>query len=451
MAATVHELVLGNNVAQGVGWQLFYTVAATGIIAVLIVGAAISYRYLDRRRLLRFFGVRADNPNLFIYLSRILVKPSGSRGFIGAEESSPRNGRADSTDFEPEVYNVKTGFQGPAASRTELLASQRVQRLFTELSVLRIRARRLRDLIGRLSVVLSYVNVEIDTSPPREIWSPRAGAVVLLGSGVYNGLTYGIEKRAATFFRLHRTAEGSRSWQPRPGRSDLGLSIPGRDPNKDLDRELAVLERIPGYPSLIRISGTSDAGTAGAATFLAGSWRELSRLGADKFAILLAFDNQPANNSDGSDLGETATPQILAYVNEGGTQIAPPGGQLYLRRESRFSRRVVVTSSDDVEIRKPHHPPRRIPEPSRQASDVSLEERYLIVTRLLRGRRSKRELRSEYKVSGDILENWRDRFEAGAKEALAPRLDGRPLTSATTSSVDLDARHTASEDPGNAA
>jgi hypothetical protein len=273
-------------------WQIFldalqeeagtYGVGAAFTLC-LFLGVRI-LMLINRRRMLRFFGITSRSPKLGIYLSRMEVDKT--RG------------------LEP----ITVGYQGPAVLNPELVGSVQVRDLL-KASRVAVLSRSIREWLGRQFIAIAPVDPTIEVSPEmyRLDELPKQN-VISLGSQVYNSL-FRRHNNHSKYFEFRKGHNNERGILVRSD-GDEGLFLTRED-----GREVGVIERIndsAAERTLFYCAGLGASATLGCVRYLAQHWEELfEENGLDEFALYLVFPNQPSN------LETSVVPEDPIYAKRG--------------------------------------------------------------------------------------------------------------------------------------
>ena len=274
-----------STIWTGVAADAIYTVLAASVaslIALFVVGRR-------RRRLFRFFGIRHNNSQVQIYLSRVEVLEGGSKG----------------TD-----KSLNHGFTGPAIAKLEYQGALEVKQLLQS-PLLNSLPSILRSILEGRANRITSADVSIEPSPQSEylghIFEQSNDVVMLLGSDVYShavryvyqgehsflqfvsetsGLPYhsnSVPNDAPTF----AVRSGSGSWSVIPARS--------------IGREVGTIQRVTldSGRQLLMCAGISASTTFASTKYLCSRWQSLAdRFGTDDFLVVLGYPKQQADSDE---------------------------------------------------------------------------------------------------------------------------------------------------------
>jgi hypothetical protein len=275
-------------------WQAFLSALpreigkyAAGVAFTLVLSAGFRMVVLiNRRRMLRFFGISSSCPELGIYLSRLNVV--ATKG------------------LEP----ITTGYQGPAVQNAELVGSVQARDLL-KASRVAVLSRTMREWLGRRFISIAPVDPTIQVSPEMHHLDglPIHQNVISLGSHVYNSL-FRKHNEQSKYFEFRKNDVGERAILVK-----LGAHRGDYLTRKNGEREVGVIERVNDVSakrSRFYCAGLGASATLGCVRYLTRNWETLfEENGLDEFALFLVFPNQPSNE-------ETVVgPEDPVYVKRG--------------------------------------------------------------------------------------------------------------------------------------
>lgn len=244
----------------------------SNLISALVISLCIYAIYslislIERRNILRFFGISNEIPRLIFYLSRLQIKKRGTTG------------------FEP----LKNGYSGPAISKIEydgslLIRQQIMNARFTLIP------KNFVERISQQSIKIITLDPVIKVSP-QSIQDITLDNIISVGSNVYNLVTKHYLAHPSCLFYFKKNEAGERI---------IGLkSADGKEEDlqgRSIGRELAIIQKIYDleHGNVVYLcAGLSGEATFGSVRYLSENWKKLQRKYKDaEFGICLAFPNQ---------------------------------------------------------------------------------------------------------------------------------------------------------------
>ena len=245
---------------------------ATAILLVVFgafsaIVLRLPFIYGRRRRLLRFFGLTEENPELTVYLSTLFIKSGGAANFKG------------------EAW----GFRGAAIPLYEYQLIAPLMSLFDDPLLGSFSTRSRNWLSAKVSWIFSEIRPTFVESP-RDKSQLTSTCSLAIGSRYYNS--------AADFYTAKSNVvltvdygEGSARIAALKGER-AGESFQSRPEKKD---ELALVERTLDESSgqtVFHTAGITRWGTTGALLYLTENWEQLfADFGCGDFALCLRFQD----------------------------------------------------------------------------------------------------------------------------------------------------------------
>jgi hypothetical protein len=258
---------------------------AAGVVLTILLSIMVrAMMLMNRRRMLRFFGISSSCPDLGIFLSRMEVQQT--------------------TGLAP----ITKGYVGPAVLNPELVGAIEARDLFKGGHVV-VLSRKIRDWLGQQFIAVAALNPTIQISPePHKLDGLPKQNVISLGSDVYNSLFRKHNERSQ-YLEFRKSDTGERGILVKSG-GNKGLFL-----TREGGREIGVIERVNGSSAnraLFYCAGLGASATLGCVRYLAQHWEDLFREnGLDEFALYLVFPDQPSNTDTVVD------PEEPIYVKHG--------------------------------------------------------------------------------------------------------------------------------------
>jgi hypothetical protein len=266
-------------------WQTFlnslpkelgkYAVGVAFTMLLSVVFRAVML--INRRRMLRFFGISSRCPELGIYLSRMEVERTHG------------------------LTPISVGYQGPAVVNPELLGAVQARDLLKARRVA-VQSHSIREWLGRRFISIALIDPPILISPEMHHMDelPRQN-VISLGSEVYNPL-FRRHNEHSKYFEFRKNDSNEHGILVKVG-GNKGLLL-----TREGGREVGIIERVNDTSadrSLFYCAGLGASATLGCVRYLTQRWEELfEENGLNEFALYLVFPDQPSNTDVVVDPGE---------------------------------------------------------------------------------------------------------------------------------------------------
>lgn len=225
----------------------------------IVVFVSWCFLWLEKARVLKFFGINRRCRDVKIYVSRVDVKPSGVR------------------TLEPNVE----GFSGTVISHIEYKGAIFLQKKLRSLYLIRL-PEGFRHWLGELNPTLIAVEAEIEPCP-KELGIPNCN-LVLIGSNNYNSLT---KQCIAKFTSLPLSFEVNDEAQE--------LYIMDRTYKYAYEghkrRQYGMIQRVKDEDGhvIVICAGYSQGATIGCVRYLANHWRQIYKRHGERFGLVLEW------------------------------------------------------------------------------------------------------------------------------------------------------------------
>lgn len=235
-------------------------------------------RFIERRRMVRFLGVRPRQTVVSAHVSYLVLEDFTVQTLCDIPSS-----QAGEDAEESVLREFRGAFSGPFITQSEVEALSLLRELIE--GPIREGPATLLGVVQRRFRV-RRVSVRLRTEPLFDANRRQDGLTVLVGTGKFNPWSRRVLQSSASFFRFdyddRRGYEGQRTFyinQGRTGRLRDYVRENGRDPDPELSCELAIVQRIHDPESnstVLMCCGLSAAASHAAVVFLTENWRSLS-------------------------------------------------------------------------------------------------------------------------------------------------------------------------------
>lgn len=258
-------------------WSIFLIVIIANVTTILLLLIFLwsAYVYLvlkERNRLLKFLGVNTNSPNLNILVSRIEVKPKGSKPTEGEE--------------------IENGYVGAAIAKAEYEAADILYKKINPTWLAKI-PNRLRDSLSHKFISIARLETKIDVCPKELDEIPKRSNLILIGSSVYNrGTKFYLDYAKNHGFMFAREKDSRGEFKRFIQLCEIGkkpIQIEGRS----ADRELGIIQKIKNDNgnSIIVCAGLGDETTIECAKYLADKILKIeSEYHQKEFGICLGYE-----------------------------------------------------------------------------------------------------------------------------------------------------------------